>query len=96
MTRIPGAELEADGWEGKGEVEAVVVEDGVMVEMVEAEEVVDAVVVEEAMVLVVGAQVDTMEMEQMGIRRENNREAGRKTILEADDKEVLSSQIVAR
>ena len=90
MTRIPGAELEADGWEGKGEVEAVVVEDGVMVEMVEAEEVVDAVV------LVVGAQVDTTEMEQMGIRRENNREAGRKTILEADDKEVLSSQIVAR
>jgi len=89
MTRIPGAKLKVDGWEGKREAEAVV-EDGVMVEMVEAEEVVDAVV------LVVGAQEDTTEMEQMGIRRENNREAGRKTILEADDKKVLSSQIVAR
>ena len=99
MTRIPGAELEADGWEGKREVEAVVV-DGVMVEMVEAEEVVEMVEAEEVVdgvvVVVVGAQVDTTENEQMGMRRENNWEAGRKTILEADDKRVLSSQIVAR
>ena len=90
MIRIPGEELKADGWEDKREVEpVVVVEDGVRVEMLVVVEV-------EVVVVVVGAQVDTMEMEQMGMRRKSNWEAGRKTILEADDKRVLSSQIVAR
>ena len=93
MIRIPGEELEADGWEGKREVEPVVVVVGVMVELVEAEEMVEAV--DGVVVLVVGAQVDTTEKEQMGMRRKNNWAAGRKTILEVDDKEVLSSQIVA-
>ena len=42
--------------------------------------------------------VDTAEKEQMGMRRKNNWEAGRKTILEADDqiKQLLESFLVLR
>ena len=77
MTRIPGEELKADGWEGKREVVAVVMVVEVVVEMV----VVDGVVV-----VVVGAQVDTMENEQMEIRRKNSWAAGKKTILPPADR----------
>ena len=46
------------------------------------------VVVDGVVVLMVGAQVDTTEKEQMGIRRENNWAAGKKTILALDDRKV--------
>ena len=37
--------------------------------------------------------VDTTENEQMGMRRKNNLEAGRKTILEADDESDLKQML---
>ena len=37
--------------------------------------------------------VDTTENEQMGMRRKNNWEAGRKTILEADDESDLKQML---
>ena len=43
--------------------------------------------------VVVEAVVDTTEKEQMGMRRKNNWEAGRKTILEADDESDLCHAI---
>ena len=61
--------MEADGWEDKREVEVV----GLVETLVEL--VVEAV----------EAVVDTTEKEQMEMRSKNNLEAGRKTILEADD-----------
>ena len=61
--------MEADGWEDKREVEVV----GLVETLVEL--VVEAV----------EAVVDTTEKEQMEMRSKNNWEAGRKTILEADD-----------
>ena len=43
--------------------------------------------------VVVEAVVDTTEKEQMGMRRKNNWEAGRKTILEADDESDLKQML---
>ena len=43
--------------------------------------------------MVVEAVVDTTENEQMGMRRKNNLEAGRKTILEADDESDLKQML---
>ena len=68
-------------------------------DMTEKREV-EAAVVDGAVVVLVGAQVDTTEKEQMGMRRKNNWEAGRKTILQADDecdlKQMLESFIGKR
>ena len=54
----------------------------------------------EVVEMVVEMVVDTTENEQMGMRRKNNWEAGRKTILEADDesdhKQMLESFIGLR
>ena len=61
--------MEADGWEDKREVEVVGLVETVVELVVEAVE----------------AVVDTTEKEQMEMRSKNNLEAGRKTILEADD-----------
>ena len=69
--------MEADGWEDKREVEVVG-----LVEMV-VELVVEAV----------EAVVDTTEKEQMEMRSKNNWEAGRKTILEADDESDLKQML---
>ena len=90
--------MEADGWEVEELVEELVEAVEELVEdMTEKREV---VVVDGVVVVVVGAQVDTMEKEQMGMRRKNNWEAGRKTILEADDesdlKQILESFIGLR
>ena len=68
---------EADGWKDKREVEVVG-----LVEMV-VELVVEAV----------EAVVDTTEKEQMEMRSKNNWEAGRKTILEADDESDLKQML---
>ena len=68
-------------------------------DMTEKREV-EAAVVDGAVVVLVGAQVDTTEKELMGMRRKNNWEAGRKTILQADDecdlKQMLESFIGKR
>ena len=69
--------MEADGWEDKREVEVV----GLVETLVEL--VVEAV----------EAVVDTTEKEQMEMRSKNNLEAGRKTILEADDESDLCHAI---
>ena len=42
---------------------------------------------------VVDLAVDTTENEQMGMRRKNNWEAGRKTFLEADDESDLKQML---
>ena len=73
--------MEADGWKDKRELEVV----GLVVEVVET-----VVVVVE---MVVAVAVDTTENEQMGMRRKNNWEAGRKTILEADDESDLKQML---
>ena len=49
--------------------------------------------VETVVELVVEAVVDTTEKEQMEMRSKNNWEAGRKTILEADDESDLCHAI---
>ena len=69
--------MEADGWEDKREVEVV----GLVETLVEL--VVEAV----------EAVVDTTEKEQMEMRSKNNLEAGRKTILEADDESDLKQML---
>ena len=69
--------MEADGWEDKREVEVVGLVEMVVEAVVEAVEVV----------------ADTKENEQMWIRRKNNWEAGRNTILEADDESDLKQML---
>ena len=69
--------MEADGWEDKREVEVVGLVETVVELVVEAVE----------------AVVDTTEKEQMEMRSKNNLEAGRKTILEADDESDLKQML---